>query len=75
MCRGITHRYRNCYMSASVQLLRGSCIYNFLSAENSVSSELLEDLNVVNKKINRKTVLFHLILKWNLEVHPSKEMF
>ena len=50
-------------MSASVQLLRGSRIYNFLSAENSVSSELLEDLNVVNKKINRKTVLFHLILK------------
>ena len=37
-------------MSPSIQLLLGSSMYNFLLAENSVSSELLENLNVVLKK-------------------------
>ena len=37
-------------MSASIQLLLGSCINDFLPAQNSVSSELLENLNVVHEK-------------------------
>ena len=37
-------------MSPSIQLLLGSSMYNFLLAENSVSSELLENLNVALKK-------------------------
>ena len=49
-CRWITKRYNNCHMSASIQLLLGSCIYNFLPAQNSAYSELLENLNVVHKK-------------------------
>ena len=32
----------------------GSCMHNFLPAENSVSSELLENLNVVHKKLTSK---------------------
>ena len=40
-------------MSASIQLLLGSCMYNFLLAENSVSSELLENLNIVHKKLTQ----------------------
>ena len=49
-CRGIIHQYNNCYMSASIQLLLGSCINDFLPSQNSVSSELLENLNVVHEK-------------------------
>ena len=30
MFRGITNRYSNCYMSASIQLLFSSCMYSFL---------------------------------------------
>ena len=45
-----TNRCNNLYMSASMQLLLGSCMYNFLPAKNSVSSELLENLNFVHKK-------------------------
>ena len=29
-CQGITNQYNNCYMSASFQLLLGSCMHNFL---------------------------------------------
>ena len=58
-CQGITNQYNNCYMSASFQLLLSSCMHNFLPAENSVSSELLQNLNVVHKiLLNQKAVLF-----------------
>ena len=40
-------------MSASMQLLLVSCMYSFLPAKNSVSSELLENLNVVHKKLTQ----------------------
>ena len=40
-------------MGASIQLLLGSCMYNFLPAENSVSPELLENLNVVHRKLRQ----------------------
>ena len=65
-CRGITNPYNNCYMSASIQLLRGSCMYNFLPAEDSVSPELLENINVVHKKITQSkngTVPFDFKIK------------
>ena len=65
-CQGITNQYNNCYMSASFQLLLGSCMYNFLPAENSVSSELLQNLNVVHKNITQSK---------NGAVHPSREGF
>ena len=37
-------------MIASIELLLTSSMYSFLPAKNSVSSELLENLNVVHKK-------------------------
>ena len=40
-------------MSASVQLLLGSCMWSFLPAKNPVPSELLENLNVVHKKLTQ----------------------
>ena len=40
-------------MSASIQLLLGFCMYSFLPAKNLVSSELLENLNVVHKKLTQ----------------------
>ena len=40
-------------MSASIQLLLGSFTYSFLPAKISVSSELLENLNVVRKKLTQ----------------------
>ena len=51
-CRGITNKYSNCFMSASTQLLLGSCMYNFLLPENPVS-ELLENLNAFHKNITQ----------------------
>ena len=51
-CRGITNQYNNCFMSASTQPLLGSCMYNFLLPENSVS-DLLENLNVFYKNITQ----------------------
>ena len=49
------NRYNNCYMSASIQLLVGSCMYNFLRAENSVSSDFLEILTVHKKLTQSKS--------------------
>ena len=46
-----TNGYNNCYRSASIQLLLGSCMYSFRPAKNSVSYELLENLNVVHKNL------------------------
>ena len=42
-------------MSASIQLLVGSCMSNFLRAENSVSSEFLEVLPVHKKLTQSKS--------------------
>ena len=42
-------------MSASIQLLIGSCMYNFLRAENSVSSDFLEILTVHKKLTQSKS--------------------
>ena len=53
-------------MSASIQLLFDSCMYNFLPAENLASSELLENLNVAHKKLNQSkngVVLFDFEMK------------
>ena len=64
MCLGITNQYNDCYMNASIQLMLGSCMYNFLKEENSVSSESIKILNVVYKKFTQsKTALFDVILK------------
>ena len=38
-CRGIANHYNSCYISASIQILLGSCRYNFPPAKNSLSSE------------------------------------
>ena len=54
-CGGITNRHNNCYISASIQLLLGSCMYNFLLAENLVF-ELLENLNAVHKNITQTKI-------------------
>ena len=53
-------------MSASIQILFDSCMYNFLPAENLISSELLENLNVAHKKLTQSengAVLFDFKMK------------
>ena len=40
-------------MRASIQLLLGSCMYSFLPKKNSMPPELLENINVVNKKLTQ----------------------
>ena len=40
-------------MRASIQLLLGSCMYSFLPKKNSMPPELLESINVVNKKLTQ----------------------
>ena len=42
-----------CYMSASIQLFIGAWMYSFLLSENSVSSELLENLHVDHKRLTQ----------------------
>ena len=57
-------------MGASIQLLLVSCMYNFLPEENSVSTRLLENLNVVYKKLNQSKDRFYFILILN-EIRKS----
>ena len=40
-------------MSASIQLFVGASMYSFLLSENSVSSELLENLHVYHKRLTQ----------------------
>ena len=40
-------------MSASIQLFVGAWMYSFILSENSVSSELLENLHVVYKRLTQ----------------------
>ena len=40
-------------MRASIQLLLGFCMYSFLPKKNSMPPELLENINVVNKKLTQ----------------------
>ena len=40
-------------MSASIKLFLGSWMYSFLFSENSVFSELLENLHVVHKTLSQ----------------------
>ena len=40
-------------MSASIQIFVGAWMYNFLLSENSVSSELLENLHVGHKRFTQ----------------------
>ena len=43
-------------MSASIQIFVSAWMYNFLLSENSVSSELLENLHVDHKRFTQSKV-------------------